>query len=111
MTLDEFEIQLVTACDESPIVVSVSIKATGITWSRVRAILNNGDFLEAFFNEVTGKTSYALIEGNRRVFGADNTGDWHWHPFEKPESHLLTEAPVSYRDFLNRVEEHFKGII
>ena len=33
MTVDEFEIQVISACDASPIVVSVAVIGSGITYS------------------------------------------------------------------------------
>jgi hypothetical protein len=41
MTLDEFEIQVISACDASPIVVGVAVIGSGITWVRLRAYLTN----------------------------------------------------------------------
>ena len=36
-----------------------------------------------------GTTAFALIHQGQRIFGADNTGGWHIHPFAAPERHDL----------------------
>jgi hypothetical protein len=109
MTLDEFENQIIAACSGSPIVASVSMTGIGVTWLRLRAYLINGSFLEMFFNEVTGKTSFALIQGDERIFGADNTEGWHWHPFEAPNEHVPASEKIDFHAFLSRVEEYLKS--
>ena len=108
MTLDEFENQVISACTASPVVASVSISGIGITWVRIRAYLIDGSFLEAFHNEATGKTSFALVLDGRRIFGADNAGGWHWHPFNTPDEHQPTEKQVDFQSFFRRVEEQLK---
>jgi hypothetical protein len=108
MTLDEFENQVIAACAGSSIVVSVSLTGVGITWLRIRAYLIDGSFLETFYNEVTGKTSFALIMGDKRIFGADNSGGWHWHLFEAPDEHVLAVEKIDFHVFLSRVEEYIK---
>jgi len=106
--LDEFEEEVASACSASPIVISVSLTGSGLTWARLRAYLLDGSFLEAFYNETTGKTSYAFIKDGKRIFGADNTEDWHWHPFEDPEVHILATSAISFQQFLNEVEARMK---
>jgi hypothetical protein len=109
MTLDEFENKLTSACVLSPAVASVSIIGTGLTWIRLRAYLVDESFLDAFFNEVTGKTAFALIKGEKRIFGADNTGgNWHWHPFDDPDRHISSGNVIDFRTFLAEVEKKLK---
>ncbi len=105
MTLEAFEAQVTLACAASPVVAGVSTAASGVTWIRLRAHLADGSFADAFYNEATGKTAFALIKTEKRVFGADNTGGWHWHPFESPESHVPAGNAVTFEEFLRRIEE------
>src|SRR3972149_3925800 len=105
MTLDEFEVQVISACAASPIVVGVAVIGSGITWLRLRAYLTDESFIEAFFNEATQKTAFAHIKDGIRIFGADNTGGWHWHPLDVPEEHIRTGEAVSYPEFLKQVED------
>ena len=83
--------------------------ASGVTWLHLRAHLADGSFADAFYNEATGKTAFALIKSERRIFGADNTGGWHWHPFETPDSHNPTPEAVTFENFLGRIEERLKA--
>lgn len=105
MTLDEFEIQVISACAASPIAVSVAVVGSGITWLRLRAYLVDGSFIDSFFNEATQKVAFARIKDGKRIFGADNTGGWHWHPFGAPEEHIRTGEAVSFPAFLQRGED------
>ena len=109
MTLDEFEDLVPLACANSSIVSGVAIISSGVTWIRLRAYLVENIYFDAFYNEVTGKTAYALIQGDHCIFGADNTGGWHWHPFEKPQSHRPASEKISFQDFLKQVEEHMNA--
>ena len=109
MTLEAFELQVTSACAESPIVVGVSVVASGVTWLNLRAHLTDGTFADAFYNEATGKTSFALIKDTRRIFGADNKGGWHWHLFDAPETHSPASDAVTFNDFLSRIEARLKA--
>jgi len=65
-------------------------------------------FIEAFFNEASQKVAFARIQDGMRIFGADNTGGWHWHPLDAPEKHIPTKAAVSFPAFIQRVEDDLK---
>jgi hypothetical protein len=108
MTLDEFEVQVISTCTASTVVVSVAVIGSGITWLRLRAYLQDESFIEAFFNEATQKIAFAHIQSGIRVFGADNTGGWHWHPQGVPEEHVPTQESVSFSEFIKRVEVDLK---
>ena len=88
--------------------VSVANAGIGITWLRLRAYLSDESFIEAFFNETTQKTAFARIREGKRIFGADNTGGWHWHTLDAPEEHIPTKQYVSFVEFLQQVEEDLK---
>jgi hypothetical protein len=107
LTLESFEHQVSTACAASSIVTGVSTIASGITWLQLRAYLGDGSFIDTFFNEATGRTSFAWIKDNHRVFGADNTGDWHWHPLESPDDHIPVDAAVAFDEFIGQIEIQF----
>ena len=108
MTLEQFESEVTSACSHSPIVAGVSTPGVGVTWIRLRAYLTDGSFVDAFHNYATGKTAFALIKADRRILGADNTGGWHWHPWEKPDSHVPTSQPVTFQEFLGQIENLLK---
>jgi hypothetical protein len=107
VTLDDMEEEVASVCSASSIIVSVSLTGSGLTWVRIRAYLRDGSFIESFYNDMTGKTFYALITNGQRIFGADNTDNWHWHPFENPEDHLLATGAIGFQGFLNEVEAHY----
>jgi len=69
--------------------------------------LQGNAYIEAFFNEKTGKTSYAMIRDDQRIFGADNTNKWHWHPFDSPIIHESTTGEISFEEFLAQIEFWF----
>jgi hypothetical protein len=108
MTLDGFEDQVISSCAKSPVVLSISVTGSGVTWLRLRAYLVDGSFIEAFHNEVTGKSSYALIREEIRIFGADNTGGWHWHPFDAADEHVPVEREIEFLDFLRQIEKRMR---
>ena len=61
ISLGEFESCITSACAYSPIIIGVSTIAVGVTWLRLRAYLEDGSFLDTFYNATTGKTAFALI--------------------------------------------------
>ena len=109
IALEQFEGQVTSLCATSSVVVGISTVAVGVTWLHLRAYLVDGSFVDTFYNDVSDRTAFALIKNERRIFGADNTGGWHWHPFEDPENHQPADQAVSFRDFLDRVEAWIKA--
>lgn len=66
-------------------------------------------FVQAFLGEWSGSLYFALIESGRRIFGIDReTGEWHLHPYDAPDTHRpLPEGlgPKPLLAFLARVED------
>ena len=55
----------------------------------------------------TGTKAYALIDKGQRIFGADNTGGWHYHPFHDPTRHdRLTDA-MTFAMFVAQIEQYY----
>lgn len=67
--------------------------------------------MDAFYNEQTGTTAFALIRDGRRVFGADSTGGWHVHPFADPSQHVPLQSEMSFALFVAEIERHDLGKI
>lgn len=108
MSLDEFELRVRSACSVSPVVERVTIFAStesSILW---RIQFRDGSFADVYYSESTGKTSFALIKGNKRIFGADNADGWHWHPSEDPEAHVPSPTEISFEEFLKKLELRLK---
>ncbi len=62
-----------------------------------------------FYNEITQKTAYVLIKKSKRIFGADNTGGWHKHTFEKPEGHVPSEE-IDFENFLKEINSNLNKL-
>jgi len=50
-------------------------------------------FIDVFYATRTRKISFAVIQNGDRVFGIDNLGFWHCHPFRNPQKHEPIETP------------------
>jgi len=108
VSAEDFERHVLSICSASSAVKNIAIVKSGLTWLNVRAYLIDDSFVEIFHNRKTGKTAFAHIRDERRIFGADNKEGWHWHPREDPSSHVHSTSPITFEEFLNRVEEHLK---
>ena len=108
MSAEEFERRVISICSASPAVRNIAIVKMGLTWLNARAYLIDDSFVEIFYNQKTGKTAFAQIREERRIFGADNKEGWHWHPRENPTSHKPSDSDITFEEFMSRVEEYFK---
>lgn len=50
-------------------------------------------FIDVFYATRTHKTSFAVVRKGKRIFGIDNLGGWHSHPFGRPERHVQIAEP------------------
>lgn len=103
LTLEEFEKEIYQATSqwkwgEVPIILKLT--PTSI---KIRIYISHDIYIDCFFNEVTKKTSFTLVKEGGRIFGANNTGGWHIHPFENPSEHNPLVQPLSFSDFLEMV--------
>jgi len=103
MTLDEFERQVFAVAVASAICGIPVVRRLTPSFINLRVPLAGG-FIEAFHNEQTGTTAYALIQQSQRVFGADNTGGWHIHPLDAPERHDPLPGPMPFAEFVAEIE-------
>ncbi len=108
MTIEEFHREAISAAFDSAICEMPVVRRATPTSLNLRIQLTVGNFIDVFYNQDTGTTAFALIENGKRLLGADNTGLWHVHPFEKPEAHEPSE-PMSARAFVQLVERHYAG--
>ncbi len=109
MTLGEFQARIFLTAQHSPICTVPIVLRLTTTAIKVRVELIDGYFIDAFFNEVSGRTAFALIEKGDRIFGADNAGGWHIHPFISPSDHLPVTDAVSIAEFVDMIERYFVG--
>jgi len=108
MTVDEFESHVVEICSASSAVGNIVNQNAGLDWFLVRAYLVDESFIDIFYNQKSGKTSFAQIRDGRRVFAADNRRGWHWHPREDPSQHVASEHEITFEDFMARLENDLK---
>ncbi len=85
--VEEFASELLRARATVEAVDHVALHSEGpIVNGRAYLTLGADQFLEFYFNEKTGTMAFALIEGQRRIWGIDrdNIRGWHLHPLENP---------------------------
>ena len=104
ISLEEFEHKVIATCSNSAVVQSAAVFELKPSWIRLRIFLINETFVDVFYSEGTGKTSYAQIKNGKRIFGADNAGGWHWHPYDDPDQHLASVNEIRFEEFLQQVE-------
>ncbi len=110
MTLIEFEQQVFAAAIVSPICDIPSVVRLTATAIKLRIHTTVGDHIDAFYNEQTGTTAYALIDNGQRIFGADNTGGWHQHPFHDPARHDPLAIAMTFAEFVTQIEKQYGSI-
>lgn len=106
MTLEAFEKIIFAVARRSPLCDEPSIVSVGEETIKIRIDLFPGRWIEAYYNQRTQTTAYVLIRDEKRIFGADNTGGWHIHPFDDPVRHDPLAAPLSFADFMSEIERH-----
>ncbi len=75
--------------------------------AKLRLFLADDRFVVIYYNynAQTGSTSYAYIEGEDRLFGANNMKiGWHIHPWGEEDKHVKSK-PVTVEEFLRLLHE------
>jgi len=98
-----YEIALSSAICDIPLVRRISPTSINL-----RIYLTVGGFIDVFYNQVSNRVAYALIQEDQRIYGADNTGDWHVHPFADPIQHIPLLSAMSFADFVKEIEKFYK---
>ena len=107
MSLEESERQSVAAAERSAICELVTVIGFTETTIRLRVLLYIEAHIDVYFNERNGTTSYVLVAGDARVFGADNANGWHYHPFGDPDRHVWLSQAMGFTEFLKQVEQEY----
>lgn len=106
MTAREFDQQVRDRCANSPLVARIIVLSEGIEHIQLRVFLTDLSFLDVYYHQASGKTSYAQILDNKRIFAADNKQRfWHWHPREDPSQHIEAEREITFQEFLEEIEK------
>jgi hypothetical protein len=104
VTLAEFEQQIFTVAVSSSVCDIPAVRRLTSTSMSLRISVASGSFMDAFYNEQTDTMAFAFIREGQRVFGADNTGGWHIHPFSDPARHDPLTDPMSFGEFVAEIE-------
>lgn len=107
MTVIEFQNYIFDVAFHSPICELPIVRQIGSSSINMRVSLKVGGFIDIFYNRQTDRFAFALIDKDQRIYGADNTGSWHVHPFDDPDQHLPIEKPVTFSDFVSEIERHY----
>ena len=107
MTLDEFEVMIATDVARSPLCDVVVVRESAEQTIKLRVLLYIDAYIDIYFNERNGTTSYALVQDGRRVFAADNARGWHYHPFEDPGKHVWLNGAMTFMEFLAAIQRRF----
>jgi len=99
-TTPAFAHRLIEVASQEKKIKTISLNVLDSVIVKARFKLD-GKFVDVFYNSQTGTTAYSLIEKGKRVFGVDNTGGWHLHPKDKPDSHKKCK-PITFEDFLTK---------
>lgn len=105
MTLAEFARQVFAIAMASPICGIPIIRRLSTVSINLRLNTTAGGFIDVFYNEQAGTTACAMIRQGQRLFGTDNTGGWHVHPFDDPESHTPLPAAMPFAEFVAEIEQ------
>jgi len=108
LTTDDLLRDLRAICDKSKIVSRIEERAIDTDTLSIRVHLSRPDtFVSVFYNLDTDKTSFALIEKEKRIYGVDNAKmGWHTHPFDDPAQHVSCD-PITFGKFLESIETHY----
>jgi hypothetical protein len=106
MKVNDFVYEIFVTAQASSICGIPIIRRLTQTSVNIRVPIIEGQFVDTFHNELTRRTAFVLIKNNQRIFGADNTGGWHVHPFDDPAQHNPLNAPMTFSEFIQQIELH-----
>jgi len=105
----EFEQQVRDLCANSSLVVRIIVLTEGIDHTQLRVFLTDHSFIDVYHHQLSGKTSFAQILDDERIFAADNKrGIWHWHSREDPSQHVSSGHEITFEEFMARLENGLK---
>jgi len=96
--------EIIDVCSRSKIVKNFTVDILDDIVLKVRIYLIDEAFIDTFYNADTLKVAYALIKKGKRMFGVDNTGEWHIHPFGAPWKHQPCN-PITFQEVLTVIEQ------
>jgi len=103
---NDFASLIVSFCNKYDFIINYELNIEDNVIVKSRIFLIDTSFVEVYYNFENGKASFALIKNNKRIFGADNLGFWHIHPFNNPERHLRCDE-IGIEDFIKKIKNNF----
>ena len=105
MDIDQFLLSLLHYLSHLDFVEKIDIH-TEVFVLKGRVFLKKDRFLQVYFNEQTGTTAFALIEGEKRLWGIDfdSLKGWHLHPIKEAERHIDIDA-MTIEEILKSLKE------
>jgi hypothetical protein len=76
ITAAEFTRHALDCAQRHPAIKTVAVDIQDNIIAKIRFTIKPTDFIDLFYNSDTQTTSYTLIQNQKRIFGADNTGGW-----------------------------------
>lgn len=108
MNIVEFKSELITNINNFFPKADITIVEKRGIMLEVRVNISEYVFVEIYYNALTGKKSYALINKGVRIFGCDNYKFWHLHPVDNPSEHIPCDEPTM-QDVFSKVEDILSG--
>ncbi|MBI3659974.1 hypothetical protein HY230_05825 [Candidatus Acetothermia bacterium] len=104
---EEFIAEVLEASKSHHWIQRVEQRVTGKV-ARLRLFLTEDRFIAVYHNAETGSISYAYVEKEKRLFGANNMKvGWHIHPYGQEDKHVRSKS-INIEEFLNLLEEALK---
>ena len=104
MNPNEFASLIADICSKYDFIVDYNLDIEDNVIVKSRIFLIDESFVEIYYNSDNGKISFALIKDKERIFGADNLGFWHIHPFDNPEKHIKCDE-IKLEMFIEKVKD------
>ena len=108
MNIPEFQHHIYEVAFSSDICDIPFVRRISPTSINLRIHLTIGGFIDVFYNQESNRVAYALVQEGRRIYGLDNTGGWHVHPFADPTQHLPITSKMSFSDFVKEIEKFYQ---
>ena len=105
--LDSFIRQVRRSAQARPWIQRIEHQKIGKV-ARLRLYLGEDRFVAVYYNARTKSTSYAYVEGDQRLFGANNMRiGWHVHPYGQETKHVKCQ-PITIEEFLQLLEKELR---
>ena len=105
MHLDEFLERLRKAAEESDVVTDEELLVLGATRVKVRFNLNDGSYVDVFYNEVLNKQYYHWQKQNGKIYRVNNYPTEGWHEHIDVEERKRSISEITPEQFFKKVKD------